>query len=979
MAKLNQMDFIFIGLMQVCKKLLHMKRKNSLFKRTIKPWFLLVGLCGIVATHAQQITGTVTANGTNLPGASVVLNGQQVTAVSEINGLFTLYNNLLGPQKITLSYVGYEDKTIEIDIKAGINNIGIISMVPANSQLGEVIVRGATAGSQAKALTIKKSSLGIMDVLAADAIGKLPDRNAAEAIQRLPGVSIARDAGEGRYFTVRGVPTQWTASLLNSNRMASASVDFQDRRIQMDIFPSELIQYVQLSKAITPDIEGDNIGGSVNFSTRTSVPKRTLNISAAGGYNSLAQGASYNASIVYGDRILNKKLSFVASAVIWDRPAQINRYDVNYNFQLPDPVQAFSIAEFQLRDYEISRKTIGFNLGAEYAIKPNHKVFFRGLQNSYDDDQMVREHYFNYNNRFVQLQTRRVINKTKLASAEIGGIHSLSNKVKFDWAASYDESSARSTNPETGGLGYPISNYRQPMTFNGLSSDGRMYLRMDSPNGVGGEKDNILPNNATPLNAELLRLNQVIILRVQNNENNRRAGGNLNYKVNEKLNLKFGVKYQHKNKVVDNNPLDVFLAGIFGPAPNMASLNREPYPFRGGFLRNLGSIYDNVIMDHVTSDQVTRLASPEGVTQYRLFPAIRDSATNASGASKFYDGTETVFAGYLMGDYKINNKFTLIAGFRNESNTSIFNGNSVTTKRNPTRTEITPVTTRRDYNAFLPMVHLKYTPTDKDILRMAFTRGFIRPDFNSLNPASIQNDLTLTIVEGNPNLKPTFSNNVDLMYEHYFDDLGLLSAGVFYKDITNFIYNKGSVDTINGLNYLITRPENLDKAWLYGFEAGLQKRFLKLPGFWNGFGVEGNYTFINSQTLIPRLVSAPSVIPPVFKNDTITLPQQSKHLFNAVLFYEKGAVSARIAGAYKGESVQTINAAFGPSKYIYAAANFTVDFSASYTINKKIRVFAELNNITNEPTRFFMGTSERIQSAAWYGIRGQAGINVKLY
>lgn len=940
--------------------------------------FLLISFGNqLIAQNSASIIGKITDASGYLPGVNVTIKNTKKHETTNIDGSFKIDGVATGKSSIVISYLGYANKEIAIDLVAGINNLGVITLTETNNTLNEVIVKGATAASQIKALSIKKNAKGIMEVLAADAIGKFPDRNAAEAIQRIQGVSIARDAGEGRYYTVRGVPTQWTASLLNGNRLSSASVDYQDRRVQMDIFPSELIQYVQMSKAITPDIEGDNIGGSVNFVTRTSVPKRTLAINAAGGYNGLSQKDAYNASIVYGDRFLNNKLSFIASAVIWNRPARVNRYNINYNFTLPS-TQSFSMSELQLRDYDMNRKTTGQNIGLEYTFNSKNKIFLKGINNQYNDDQMVREEYFNYNGSYLQMQTRHTINVTKLASVELGGENALSSKLKFDWTASYDQSSAKSTNPSTNEVGYPIVNFKQPMTFNGLSSDGKMYLKMDSPNGVGDVIDHVLPHNAVAVSADNLKLNQVLNIRIKNDENNRRFGGNFTYEISDNFKMKFGTKYQSKNKSVDNAPMDVYLAGILGTAPTLSSFSREQYPLGGGFLKNLDSPYNNVIINHINSNQIYNLVTPDGIAQNKLFKAVSDSPTNASGAVKYYNGTESVFANYIMGEYKVNPNLNLIGGFRNESNNGTFNG-MIVTKVNSTTTTITPISQSTNYNAFLPMLHVKYTPTDKDIVRLAYTKGFIRPDFGSLNPATTQNDLSMTITQGNPNLKPTFSNNFDLMYEHYFGGIGLVNAGAFYKDISNFIYNKGGSQAIGAVNYLITQPENLDKAKIYGFEGGIQKRFLELPGFWNGFGVEANYTYIKSQAKIPRLISAANVSPSVYAIDVITLPQQSKDVFNLVLLYEKNNFSTRLAGNYKGKSVFTINAAYGTDHYVYAASNFTMDFSSSYTINKKVRIFLEVNNITDTATRYFMGTSNRVYQGEWYGIRGQLGINVKLF
>lgn len=954
---------------------------KTFYKLSFCGLFVLVSQLINTAAKAQVVTGVVTSSEGTLPGATIHFSKGNLGTTTDLQGAFSINLQDIGLDTLVISYIGYDVQQQVFDIKKGMNDLGPIILTPQSTNLGSVIVTGASAGSQVKALSIKKSSLGIMDVLASDAIGKLPDRNAAEAIQRLPGVSIARDAGEGRYVTVRGVPTAWTASLLNGNHMPSAGIDNQDRRIQMDIFPSELIDFVQLSKAITPDIEGDNIGGSVNFITKTAPTKRLLNVNVAGGYGDLSQKGSYNASIVYGDRILKGKLGYIFSATIWDRAARINRYNLDYNFTLPDAIQSFSLADLQLRDYDLHRTTKGFNGGLDYAFNNNHKIYVKGVYSSYSDNQKVREEYFNYNAGNVTYNTRNTINTIGLGSIELGGNSSFGTKLKLDWAGSYDKSSSHSTNPQTGEVGYPFVNFTQKMQFNNLSSDGKMYLAMDSPNGIGGSIDNVMPNNATAINADSLKLNQVINIRIRNSEQDERFGFNLTHATTAKLTLKMGGKFQHKVKSVDNAPNDVYLAGILGPAPSLSSMQREPYPYAGGFLTNLGSPYNNVILDHVTMKQVADLTTQESIDKYKLFTYQRDSANNATGATKYYNGTENVYAGYVMADYKLNDKLTIIGGIRNEYISATYNSNTVlkTTVDTTTKTTITPKSQDYNYNAFLPMVHLKYAATLNDIASLAITRTYTRPDFSALNPATNQSDITHTITQGNPDLKPTFSTNFDAMYEHYFGKIGLVNAGVFYKNIDNFIYSNGGAEDINGINYIVSQPRNLDKAWLYGFEVGFSKRFLNMPGFWSGFGVDANYTYINSQTEIPRLTTAANVTPAVYVYDKTTLPQQSKHVLNASLFYERKGLMLRLAANYKGQSVFTINSAYGTDHYVYAAKNLTMDFSGSYVINDKIRVFLELNNVLNTATRFFMGTYDRVYQAEWYGRRGQVGVSLKLF
>ena len=196
---------------------------------------------------------------------------------------------------------------------------------------------------------------------------------------------------------------------------------------------------------------------------------------------------------------------------------------------------------------------------------------------------------------------------------------------------------------------------------------------------------------------------------------------------------------------------------------------------------------------------------------------------------------------------------------------------------------------------------------------------------------------------------------------------------MFYKDIQNVIFSNKTAYTSNGSNYILTQAKNFDRATLYGFEAGINKRFDFLNGFWSGFGAEFNYTFIHSETELSRLMQNADKSYATITDKT-TLPNQSDNLFNAILFYERNGVMVRLAGNYRGASVETINQQMGPDFYIWTDKNFTVDASATVNVTKSIKAFVELNNLSDEPLKTYMGDKRRTTMTEWYGRRGQVGV-----
>lgn len=955
----------------------HLKLTVCVFAQIILT-LLGIGFANQIA--AQQIVGVVNVEGNLLPGANVGIQQQNVTTITDLTGSFRLQAKSLGKQKIIISYVGFNDKMIDIEVVTGDNNLGVIAMVPKGSTLNNVIVKGTLALSQTKAYSIKKNSLAIMEVISADAIGKLPDRNAAEAVQRVQGVAVARYHGEADQATVRGTPFSWTSTLFNGNRLPSAGA-YGTRASVLDVVPSELIQFVQVAKAITPDMEGDAIGGSINFITRTSPVKRQLNVSLAGGYNNFSKDGTYNASLVYGDRFFNNKLGVIVAAAIWQRQWGTDSYDVVYNTGLSTDALRKSLTSVQFKRYMGKRETIGTNIGLDYKFNNSNKMYFRGMLNKFNDVRPVYESIVDFANSRYQYNYRFSEYQTTLNGLEIGGEHQLNSQLKLNWAASNYESRFFLETPnttESNQRGLPISTFRQRITggFNGLSSDGRKYWNFDSPDGVGDDPLNInvnLKNSAEVMDPTKLTLQQLVIAQFDNKEKDKVANFDLKYVVNQKLNLKFGAKYRNKDKEGINFASLVWVPNAALGVPNapalvpLSQLNRTAFPVRGGFFKELGGNQDMFMVDPITKDQLFALYD----TAFQRINGLRN-VSPAGNVTTIYNGKEEVLSGYAMADYDVTDKFKLVGGFRLENTAMLLNSSELLTAlvgATPV-TSTKPVTARNQYNAFLPMLHLKYKLSERMNIRAAYTKTFVRPDFTALIPSSTTN-LTTTpnsITKGNPNLRPTFSQNFDLMGEYYFQNIGLISGGLFYKKLEDVIFTDRYLTGSGSNSTLISEPRNIENASLYGFEAGINKRLDFLKGFWNGFGVELNYTYIKSEANVPRLVGTSTVY------DKVSLPNQSKNLYNAILFYEKNGVMVRFAGNYRGASVETINTVLGPDFYVWTDKNFTLDASATVTLNKKLKLFVELNNLTNEPLRTYLGDPRRPVMTEWYSQRGQAGI-----
>ena len=953
----------------------------NLFEKSIR--LLLLSLCLFAGVaNAQMIKGTVICEDGPLPGVTVYLETLKQGTATDLDGNFSVQTKAEGTQTLRISYIGYQDKIIDINLQKGINDLGVISLQTDELMLGEVVVSGTMAPSQAKAYNIKKTSMALLDIVASDAVGKLPDRNAAEAVQRIQGVAVARYHGEADQATVRGTPFAWTSTLFNGSRLPSSNV-MGNRSSVLDAIPSELIQYVQVAKALTPDWEGDAIGGSVNFITRTAPMSRKLGVSLAGGYNAFSENGTYNGSIVYGDRFFNDKLGVILVGAIWDRQWGSDSYDVKYNTALEDPSQRNSINTVMLKRYMGKRQTYGINLGLEYKFNNNHKITFRGLYDKFNDIRPVYESYVDYSKSCYQYNYRYSHYQTVLSGGELGGEHQLSSMVNVDWSVSdYTSDYFLDTPKGSDRKGLPIATFRQSIKggFNNLSNDGLRYWQFDSPNGVGGnplEFSAGLQDPSEVMDAGKLTLQQLVISQLDTKEHDRTFQVNVKVEPTSKIKLKAGGKYRTKARRSAFGSNFVYLPGAalgIPGSPDLVTLNNlqtESFPVGHGYFTEMKGHYDQYIVDPLTKNQLFDLYSSEFLKTNGF-----NDYTSATNETNLYKADENVIAAYVMGEFELTNQLRFVGGFRNEYTKTTLKGSQAVVS---SKTEINPVKLNNNYNAFLPMVHLKYELNDKTNLRAAYTRTFVRPNFGDMTPGhSIdQTQNPIAISKGNQDLKPTFANNFDLMGEYYFDNVGLISGGFFYKDIQDVIFKDISYYSEEGNNYMLTQSKNLKSARLFGIEAGVNKRFDFLPGILSGFGVEVNYTFIDSEVKVPRQVGSGSSATVV--NDKSSLPDQSKHMANIILFYEKDRFMVRLAGNYRGKSINTINQQLGPDFYIWTDKNFTLDASATFDIAKGVKVFAEANNLTDEPLKQYMGDSRRLTNVEWYGVRGQIGLRWDIF
>ncbi|RKR04827.1 TonB-dependent receptor [Flavobacterium sp. 90] len=939
-----------------------------------------------VTAQKATISGTVTDSQSPLPGATIILSNNQ-KATTDFSGYFTIQDVRSGSLELQIAYIGYETKNIKVEVKDNQRvSLGIIRLETNSKELSEVVVSGMSQrNSEARALNMQKKSMSIVNVIAADGIGKLPDRNAAETVQRMPGVSIERDQGEGRFVSVRGLPPFWSSTTINGNRIPTAEEETTSRATAFDFFPSDLIAYVEATKALTPDMDGDAIGGSVNFTTQTAPTKRTIKASIFSGYNQKSDKGIYSGSLTIGDKSKNGKFGYIINGTYWDRNWATDNYEARRNGDQ-------GVYRLELRDYTGIRKTTGLNAAMEFNPSSRDKIFLKATYGGLSDTETHYKHRirfdkFNSTTNALTVEQQDIHNElmTQFLGLDLGGKHQLANGT-LDWSlASYRNRFKYGNIPNAEDNSYFLIQFNQtgvgvkpeylntvPVASGGAGGP-RAYWAAD-----GGKLD---PNNPksifdfysdpnfktdpTKMKFSTLELYKISIVE----RDNIIAAVNYEHNFNESLKMKFGAKLTDKDRIATFR--DEYYNWTGSPTPFLSNYGSDLINQPGGtdYMRretgtNIGNTFGPVLSGNGMNNLYN---SAQG--SLVLNPTDSQIPELGKGLGRNFNVGETTSSGYAMATYSISDKWTVLGGVRVTNTITQVTGKTVENN------VVVDAENTKTYTSVLPMLHVKYTPIENLNLRFATTRTFARPNFGDISPAGSLNTIDGEYAGGNPNLNPTYSWNFDLLGEYFLDEVGVINAGVFYKSITDPIFDDTYQGTINGIpNIEISSPTNGGNAWIGGVEFGITKRFSFLPGFLKYFGTQINATFMNSEMTLGENTNNPN-------GRKVSTPYQAKELYNLQLFYETGKLNVRAAFNHKGAYAISFdaNAKNTDMNDIYYGKYNSLDFSASYKVGTHFTIFSDVNNVLNEPLMYHFGeTPNRPKQVEYYGAKFNLGLKYNL-
>lgn len=926
--------------------------------------FVLLLSVRVLAQEGGLVSGTVKdATGMTLPGAVLKLDRFNRYTVSDNDGYFEFLNVPAGSYRVEVEYLGYEPAVLEATVTAGGNAVVDFVMQEGAQEIGAVVVMGDQARGQAKALNQQKTNVNVSNVISADQIGRFPDSNIGDALKRVPGIAMQNDQGEARNIVVRGLASELNSVTLNGNRIPSAEGD--NRKVQMDVIPSDMIQTIEVNKTLTPDMDADAIGGSVDLVTRAAAGGQRISLTLLGGYNPIRTGATGSGSFVYGNRFFNDRLGVVLSAsymnkdygsdnieAVWAQDDEGNVYVEEMDIRKYDVQRIRRSATLNI-DWKIdSRNTIAADLMYNWRDdrEARYRTQFKDIEPVYDgsaitgyEGTVVRETKGGIDDR--RNRTRRLEDQ-RVQSYVLSGTHLLSPKVDMDWSLSYAKASEDRPHERY------IEYVQEGLSMNEDLADTRLpYVNAPGQNYSDFVFDKLTEQHDYTQEEEYAaKVNLRMPLSVVREQKGR---------------LRVGLSARWKNKRRSN---DFYEYVPTGSMPVLSDMEHVVYdrPLVQGDRYVPGMFVSSGYIGNVD------LYNPS------LFTPEADPSEYMAGN---YDAGERILAGYLRWDQNITNDLMFIAGVRVENTDLDYRGNYILDEDYDNADERH---NRNNYTNVLPGLTLKYDLNDRTVLRAAFTTALARPNYYALVPyVDIQREKR-EITAGNPNLKATYSYNFDLLGEYYSKSVGIVSGGLFYKRLDNFIFNYLDIDYTaekfaadfpgftnpigEGEVWEYLRPMNGRSVDMFGFEVALQRKLDFLPGrFLRNFGVMLNYTFTHSVTR------------GIYNEDgeertNVSLPGTAPHMVNASLSWENSRLSVRVSLNYTaGYLDEVASEAFGDRYY---DGQLFLDANASYRIGKYVRVFFEANNLTNQPLRYYQGIRSRMAQLEYY--KGTFNLGVKI-
>jgi outer membrane receptor protein involved in Fe transport len=871
--------------------------------------FLLLFCISISSVvHAGSLHGYVqdATSGEPLTGATIYIKDIASGTSAGLDGSYKIKDLPQGTHTVVVSMIGYttiERQVIITDDKITTLNF---SLVESTNQLTEVIVKGISEDkSEIDARVSEQRADNVINIISEKTIQLLPDVTVGNILQRVSGVSITRNSsGDGQYAIIRGMDKRYNYTLVNGFKIPSP--DNKNRYVPMDIFPGDLLERLEVTKALTPNMEGDAIGGAMNMVMKSAPKKLSVSVTSAVGYSDIINSnrpfagfntkniASQSPETLHGPLYKSKPEDFGVSQLQYkDRNAPLNSLlsfsignrlfndklgiivagsyqnifrGTNSIFYVPSqPLSlpynnTYAYQEVQIRKNSNRQNRLGLMAKLDYVLNDKNKFSFFNFFSQLDEAQ--HRNYYNPIAIGPGLATNDVHDRSKFTSQSIynsslHGDHIISDRIKADWSLVYSNASGNSP-------------AWSDMNVRSRYEDGTLVRR------------------------ELLPVTQ----RWTNNKDQDKTGYlNFNYTPAKAISIGAGgmMRFKTRSNVYAEYELNTTL--------NDGSQNFQSY-----------TSIDKAVFSFVPeSNAYANLHDPNN-----------------------YTAKENISAFYVQARVNITEKFQVLGGVRNENTYQEYHSQLDVT--------VAGKDGKIQYADLLPSVHFKYAINGNQNLRLSYYKAVARPGYFDFVPVEISGDLFTEV--GNPFIKHTTANNFDFRYEYFVRGLDQILAGVFYKDINNPI-EYGFIPATVSTSYV--QPQNQHSAANYGFEVVVAK-------YVRNWGVTANYTYTSSSItqskgVVGRFKDSNGVgyDSTYHQNQTRPLQGQSKHIANVSLIYKNSVLGfdAQLAWVYTGRRINVVS----PYKDLdYWQRGFSqVDFSAEKKIFRRFQFFIKITNLLDTP------------------------------
>jgi TonB-dependent receptor len=1007
--------------------------------RTFTLFLLLLFIPGILfAVGTGIIKGIISdaQTGDRLPGAAIVVKQNFLGTYSNLDGEFILTNVPVGTNTLTISYLGYQEQEITVEIAEDETKTIEVNMDVLTTELAEVVVTAQIRGQRA-AINQQLASNTVSNIISSEKIEELPDANAAEAIGRLPGISLKRTAGEADKIVIRGLSPKYNNVTIEGIKMASTD-DF-DRSVDLSLVQSELLAGIEISKSLRADMDADALGGTVNLRLLPAPEQRQIDLSLEGGYANITKDfGNYKALVGFSDRFFDHRLgvSLKVSRELKQMPS--HRFNGTYSgaywsFEtgeggaVIDSSLLTRTRQANFIDQHQSRTRTNGSLIMDYRTNWWDVKFFNMFSQK-NDDVLTRDNaYLFYQAGTPQnfsLDIKEAFWKTFTRT------HTLQNTFRFgrskiilDLSTTYAEAKEHEQD-------FPFVE----MNDYGLNQNSLVYRQPKSiMEEIGGPSSLKIEDSYL---REWTMARQSLI----DESYDARLDYELSYSLFSNISgkLQLGGKYHKLTRTSDGTSRYSSFEWGGGVVRRQAFL--EMFPWATTDINSQrGLSAHNFVDDSYDPGKFLNGRYELGWTadvdlltdlQDEYYTGDTDPKYFLRGVESFerdYKATENLAAGYIMTEINIGRKLMLLPGIRVEKNATEYFAYHIRTNSGQTGIDANPdsVTTKRNNTKWFPSVNMKFRFNDIVSLQAAAYKSTSRPSFRQISPLVIYPTTGNDIQSNNPYLEPSTAWNFDLGVSVKSDKIGLFTVYGFHKEIKDLIFvmdnykpaKKGLIvggpadlnDRILGAEYYdpfyLTRDgqtdlpfNNTEKAYVNGLEFSWQTNFWYLPGLLKGLVLDINYTILQTKTKYPFFesvvvdIDSSGFIPqPIYGQRYRTrsgpMQDQPKSILNVILGWDYKGFSSRISYRYQSKTVESLDTRYSVFDSYYDTFSL-IDLMLNQKITKNIAVYANLTNIGNHIDDYYFGEQKGDTeaknrpalptSSQFYGFRAQFGVKVNL-